>query len=173
MTSMTAATPTTTEPAVTQPQPLAQKPIAPYKDGQYGRDEDGNVNLCGHCSPLCASDGPWEGQSVKTHGVWCESPAIGFCDALAESGHELGISVEDVTGYAHGTYPYEYARRSSEEYVRVGVWQATTTPGSSTRDAEFFLTVGEAYRLAAVLTRAAQVADHLDVPVKRASWVKD
>lgn len=150
---------------------LAVYPIADYPEDNLERlmDEslrpEDTIDLCGHCTTFCAHDLP-RSSSVDEHGPWCSSLHGAALEGRDATGADFSIFANLVSLYTHGVY-----RRSQltadkhlwhEPLVRLGLISKNITPDQDDDEAaNFFLTVGDARRLAAGLTYLADAADHL------------
>lgn len=119
------------------------------------------VQLWGHCADFCneIDDARTDGLTVTEHGLWCISRATAYTDGRdAESGRRLNLRATVVRPYLHGTYHRTAVWHRHPDTERV---QLEITDGDDLV-AVVNIEVGNALRLAAGLTRAAEVADGRD-----------
>jgi hypothetical protein len=123
------------------------------------------VAVRGRCADFCAAEGPFEDASVDDHGPWCTSRPCGREVVAQSNTGTVDITVELVAAYLHGRYRSKECRRvTGRRYIRV----RTDTRGSQVQPWSVYLDSGGARQLAATLTRAADHADQLDVPLTSA-----
>lgn len=105
-------------------------------------------------------DTPNKGRSVEEHGRWCRSCAAS-AEGIDPTGKRLGVYVEAISEYRHGTVPAASVELNNKLDRTVGI-----SLGDGI-DPNVFLTPGEARQLAAVLTYLADVASAIDAPAPR------
>jgi hypothetical protein len=153
--------------------PLVPRPLSDDYDQDFWRrtpthsgrpdptDPTDLVQLWGHCAHFCdvTDDVRTDGLTVTEHGPWCRTNVPVFIDAYdAGTGQRLHLDTAVVAPYLHGTYHRTAIWRRPRREQQV---QLTLIDGDGVEQV-VNVSVGDALRLAAGLTRACAVADRLD-----------
>lgn len=121
------------------------------------------IDMYGYCASFCVEpdeDTPNKGRTVEDHGRWCRSRAVS-AEGITPIGERLGVHVEAISEYRHGTVPKGSIELNNKLNRTVGI-----SLGDGF-DPNVFLTPGEARQLAAALTHLADVASGIDAPARR------
>lgn len=127
------------------------------------------IELWGHCADFCESSDSerTNGLAVGEHGLWCRSLSTASVDGKDEHGERAYVAAQAAEPYHHGTYRredvYGNIGGATVHLVLAGEGIAPDSDEHEGNDARYLvLSVGDAYRLAAGLVKAAEVADRRD-----------
>ena len=130
------------------------------------------IQAWGHCADFCdvTDDVRTDGLTVTEHGPWCRSQSTVLIDAYDEgTGQRLLLTTASAAPYLPGTYhrTATWRRPYREQQVQLSLMD------ENDGERVVNVSVGDALRLAAGLTRACAVADRLDQDLNGAKAHRD
>ena len=147
--------------------PVALAPISDLQaegDQRLGANEDGTIDLWGHCKPWCywpreVAANENSGASVAEHGTHCEH-TVTFVDGRELEGYETFMQVQLAAAYLHGVYDLAAWRTvDTDPLIRFTTLSSENLDGEPAAD--LFINTGEARKLARALELAADQLDNL------------
>lgn len=145
--------------------PIADHP-APGTKPPVITDAD-SIRLVGQCAPFCALEHvPAMASSVDDHGPWCTSLSCAGISARDDCGEHLYIDACLVALYTNGVYKHSELAANRDlwrdTFVRLTLVPDSSIPIEGEPAVNAFISIGDARRLAAALSHAADMADRLD-----------
>lgn len=133
----------------------------PLADGY----EDPAVPFWGHCQAFCNDPDSrrTDGLTVEEHGgPLCRSGMIAYIEARDRRAQRATLAAAVVAPYLHGRYAPGSRPSLLQPLVELSLAADGVAPDEGDTERSFYISVGDALRLAASLVRAAEVADGLD-----------
>lgn len=148
--------------------PLVPLPVSDaYDRGESLQQvQQGQRQSWGHCADFCiqADSAQTSGLTVAKHGgPLCRSGSLAHIDALDLTGQRATLWPSVVQPYMHGTYEPGSRLPLPDPLIELSLIANGVAPDEGDAEARsFYVSAGDALRLASALVRAAEVVDGLD-----------
>lgn len=120
------------------------------------------IGMWGYCAEYCMSsdDQRTNGLTVAEHGEWCRSSMTAYIKAADNHASRVTVSTVAAEPYRHGTYALGGV--NLDQVVQIELVGPGIEPDDDDEARTLTVSIGDAYRLAAGLVRAAEIADSMD-----------